>query len=142
MTDREAYVFLGQIRGYDNKIKRLERTIESLRYNLMPGAIRYDKDRVQTSPQDSMSELFSRIDEYERELGEEYNKRAQAVIEIDEALNRMDKTKERTVLKEYYIGQSSIRDIADGLGFTIRHCLRLKKNGVSMFAEVMSHGDR
>ena len=70
MTIQEAYVFLGQVRGYDNKIKRLERTIESLRYNLLPGAIRYDKDRVDTSPQDGMSELFAKIDVYERELVE------------------------------------------------------------------------
>lgn len=142
MTIQEAYVFLGQVRGYDNKIKRLERTIESLRYNLLPGAIRYDKDRVDTSPQDGMSELFAKIDVYERELVEECGNRASAVIKVDEALNKMRDTKERIILKEYYIGKVSLRDIADGLGITVRHCIRLRNNGVSMFAEVMSHGDR
>lgn len=139
MTEREAFVFLGQVRGYDNKIKRLERTIESLRYNLMPGAIRYDKDRVDSSPQDNMSELFGKIDAYERELEEEYHKKAAAVLLVDDALNKMDDTKERIVLKEYYIGKISIQDIADGLGITVRHCFRLRNNGVSIFAEVMNH---
>lgn len=139
MTRQEAFVFLGQVRGFDNKIKRLERTIESLRYNLTPGAIRYDKDRVDTSPQDQMTELFAKIDQYERELQVEYAKRAEVVLKVDDALNRMDDTKERIVLKEYYIGKINLRDIADGLGITVRHCIRLKNNGVSMFAEVMSH---
>ena len=139
MTRQEAFVFLGQVRGFDNKIKRLERTIESLRYNLTPGAIRYDKDRVDTSPQDQMTELFAKIDQYERELKIEYAKRAEVVLKVDDALNRMDDTKERIVLKEYYIGKINLRDIADGLGITVRHCIRLKNNGVSMFAEVMSH---
>ena len=142
MTEKEAFVFLGQVRGYDNKIKRLERTIEALKYNLLPGAIRYDKDRVDSSPQDSMSELFAKIDLYERELKEECNKRAAAILMMDEALNKMKDTKERAVLKEYYIGKISLRDIADGMGYTVRHCIRLRNNGVSMFAEVMSHGDR
>lgn len=139
MTRQEAFVFLGQVRGFDNKIKRLERTIESLRYNLTPGAIRYDKDRVDTSPQDQMTELFAKIDQYERELQVEYAKRAEVVLKVDDALNRMNDTKERIVLKEYYIGKINLRDIADGLGITVRHCIRLKNNGVSMFAEVMSH---
>lgn len=139
MTRQEAFVFLGQVRGFDNKIKRLERTIESLRYNLTPGAIRYDKDRVDTSPQDQMTELFAKIDQYERELQVEYAKRAEVVLKVDNALNRMNDTKERIVLKEYYIGKINLRDIADGLGITVRHCIRLKNNGVSMFAEVMSH---
>ena len=139
MTRQEAFVFLGQVRGFDNKIKRLERTIESLRYNLTPGAIRYDKDRVDTSPQDQMTELFAKIDQYERELQVEYAKRAEVVLKVDDALNRMSDTKERIVLKEYYIGKINLRDIADGLGITVRHCIRLKNNGVSMFAEVMSH---
>lgn len=139
MTRQEAFVFLGQVRGFDNKIKRLERTIESLRYNLTPGAIRYDKDRVDTSPQDQMTELFAKIDQYERELKVEYAKRAEVVLKVDDALNRMSDTKERIVLKEYYIGKINLRDIADGLGITVRHCIRLKNNGVSMFAEVMSH---
>ena len=139
MTTQEAFVFLGQVRGFDNKIKRLERTIESLRYNLLPGAIRYDKDRVDTSPSDQMQELFARIDEYERELSEARTNKVKAVLEVDKALNKMGDTKERTILKEYYIGKISIQDIADELGITVRHCFRLRNNGVSMFAEVMSH---
>lgn len=142
VTVKEAYVFLGQVRGYENKIKRLERSIESLKYNLLPGAVRYDKDRVNTSPEDSMTELFARIDEYERALDVERRQRAEAVLKVDDALSKMSDTKEKIVLMEYYIGRISISDIASGLGITVRHCIRLKNNGVCMFAEVMSDDKR
>ena len=142
MTQQEAFVFLGQVRGCENRIKRLERIIESLRFSLLPGAIRYDKDRVNTSPEDSTTELFARIDEYERELKSEQQKMAKVVLTVDDALKKMADTRERVVLAEYYIGRVPISNIADGLGITTRHCIRLRNNGVSMFAEVMSDDKR
>ena len=142
VTTQEAYVFLGQVRGCENRIKRLQRTIESLRCNLLPGAIRYDKDRVQTSPMDPMGELFCRIDEYERELQEELSKRTDIVLRVDTALGKMKDTKERTVLLEYYIGRIGFGDIAAELGVSYRHCLRLRKNGVEMFAGIMTEEEK
>ena len=138
MTIQETYVFLGKVRGYDNRISRLENTIEALKLNLLPGAIRYDKDKVQTSSQNPMEDLFAKIDEYEREMLDLKNKRAEAVLAVDNALQKMKDCKEQRVLLEYYIGRISIPDIAVGMGITNRHCLRLKNNGVSMLAEVLT----
>lgn len=138
MTIQETYVFLGKVRGYDNRISRLENTIEALRLNLLPGAICYDKDKVQTSNQNPMEDLFAKIDEYEREMLDLKNKRAEAVLAVDNALQKMKDCKEQRVLLEYYIGRISIPDIAAGMGITIRHCLRLKNNGVSMLSEVLT----
>ena len=89
MTIQETFAFLGKVRGYDNRIVRLQNTIDALRLNLLPGAIRYDKDRVQTSPQDSTTEIFAKIDEYEREVAELKKKRSDAVLSIDSALSKM-----------------------------------------------------
>ena len=138
MTIQETYVFLGKVRGYDNRISRLENTIEALKLNLLPGAIRYDKDNVQTSNQNPMEDLFAKIDEYEREMLDLKNKRAEAVLAVDNALQKMKDCKEQRVLLEYYIGRISIPDIAVGMGITNRHCLRLKNNGVSMLSEVLT----
>ena len=138
MTIQETYVFLGKVRGYDNRIIRLENTIEALRLNLLPGAVRYDKDKVQTSNQNPMEDLFAKIDEYEREMLDLKNKRAEAVLAVDNALQKMKDCKEQRVLLEYYIGRISIPDIAAGMGYSVRHCLRLKNNGVSMLSEILT----
>lgn len=136
MTTNEAYIILGSVRRHDNNIRRLTRTIESLRSSLTPGAIRYDKDRVDSTPQNVMESLFAKIDEYERELAEEYTLRAQACLRLDAEINKLPKAQERQVLIEFYIGKISIPDIADGMGITPRHCFRIRKNAVEMFKEV------
>ena len=139
MTTKEAFIFLGQVRGCENRIKILKWNIESLRSSLLPGAIRYDKDRVVSSPQDSVEELFDRILAYEKELDSEMKKQATAVLIVDNALQKMEDTKEKAVLADYYIGQISIPQIAHKLKITVRHCYRLRDNGVSMFSEVMTN---
>ena len=72
MDLKEAYAFFGQVRFHENKIQRITCTLNELRACLLPGGIRYDLDKVNTSPKDKMSEIFARIDELERELQEEY----------------------------------------------------------------------
>lgn len=56
-----AKEYLGQIRRLENQIAWLDREIERNRYLLMPGGIRYDTDRVQTSPEDKMSRIASEV---------------------------------------------------------------------------------
>ena len=140
MTEHETFVFLGQIRGLDNRIKRMEQTIEALKYSLLPGAVRYDKDKVKSSAQNPMEELFAKIDEYERELEELNEERAKAILLVDDALQQMKDCNEQRVLLEYYVGRISIPDIAAGMGYSVRHCLRLRNNGVSMLAEILDGG--
>lgn len=136
MTKEEAYILLGAPRGCENKIRRLEVTIDELKSCLLPGAIRYDTDHVQTTPRDKMAELYARIDELERELEAERIKKRDAIIEIDRAIHKLPETKEKTVLAEYYIGRMTIPKIAEGIGVSVRHCHRLKQNGFKMFLEV------
>lgn len=133
MTTHEAYIFLGRPRGCDNKIKRLEVTIEALKCSLLPSGIRYDTDRVQTSPSDRMMETYARIDELERELVEENLKRSQAILAVDLAMDKMPDSQGKTILMEYYIGRISMPKIADGMGFTPRHCYRLRKQAMEEF---------
>ena len=49
-------------------IVTLQERIENLRVNMLPKAISYNKDRVQTSPQDPMPDFAAKIDELDREL--------------------------------------------------------------------------
>lgn len=141
MTNNEAYKFLGQVRGCDNRIKQLSRTIEALRYSLLPGAIRYDTDRVQTTPTNKTEELFARIDELETELAAEKDKQITAILTVEGAIRRMPECKEKVVLLQFYIGRISIQDIADGMGITVRHCYRMRRNAISMFCGMEQEGE-
>ena len=138
MGIEEAYAFFGKPRAYDNKIKRIESTIEGLRSCLLPGGIRYDKDRVQTTPSDKMTEIVCRITDLEKELEEEQQNRANAVMEIDKALMKLPEGPYRTILAESYIGRISNYKIAEGMGITVRHYFRMRKKAVETFCEIMN----
>ena len=66
MTQNEMSMYLGRVRNLIRKEQKLRRHIEELRLSLLPSGIRYDKDKVQTSPLDQMLEALSEIDHYER----------------------------------------------------------------------------
>ena len=56
MTLDETYDFLMQIRRKEIIIRRKETQRDELRACLLPGAIRYDRDRVQSTPTDKMAD--------------------------------------------------------------------------------------
>ncbi len=141
MEINDAYRFLMRVRELDSQIMREELTIAEIKSSLLPGAIRYDKDNVMTSPEDRLPEVFARIDERERTV-EELRKRKAAVIEeTDGALKKMaDGTEDDNarvqvdILYQFYIGRQSVYDIAQSLGVSTRHCFRLKKQAVKNFS--------
>lgn len=65
-----VYKALTRPRKIRGQIKKAEAEMEGLRLSMLPGAIRYDKDAVQTSPQDPMAQYAARLDELERKIEE------------------------------------------------------------------------
>ena len=66
MDLNETYDFLMQIRRKEIIIRRKETQRDELRACLLPGAIRYDRDRVQSTPTDKMADVIARVDELDR----------------------------------------------------------------------------
>lgn len=61
----ETYDFLMQIRRKEIIIRRKETQRDEPRACLLPGAVRYDRDKVQSTPTDKMSDVMARVDEKE-----------------------------------------------------------------------------
>ena len=61
MELNEGYRWLSRPRAVDSKIRRLESKIEELRTCLEPNAIRYDAEKVNSSPDDMTSKIFAEI---------------------------------------------------------------------------------
>lgn len=136
MDLNEAYTFFGQVRLHENKIRRINSTIAELKTCLLPGGVRYDLDKVNTSPKDKMAEIYVRIDELERELEEEKRLKAVAVLEIDKVLKDIPEGEGKTIVADYYIGRISMPKIADSMGFSMRHCFRLRNKAIAQLVEV------
>ena len=136
MTTNEICEYLGQVRGLKRRIERLDEQILSLRYSLLPGAIRYDKERVVTSPKDSVTETFALIDALERDRAKMIEQQNKIQIEIYRKIKQLPVGKERVFLVRYYIVCENMTNIADGLDITVRHLFRVRDNAIRMLAEL------
>lgn len=135
MTQNEMSMYLGRVRNLIRKEQKLRQHIEELRLSLLPSGIRYDKDKVQTSPLDQMLEALSEIDHYERKR----LKVVKALIDTRSIIARkliILPQKEYYVLSQYYLGLKTMNDISEDLGVTERHAFRIKNNGISMLCKL------
>lgn len=102
--------FLYSVRNEACEIKELKMRIEDLE-NQATGlrGISYDSDRVQTSPQDSMSSKIVELVNYKDQLSSKINdlnlrrQKAQAIIDT------LPETRERQVLDLYFLSEDKLR---------------------------------
>lgn len=128
---KEIEKTLGKVRNLYRKEKRLLEHIEELRLTLLPCGIRYDRDKVMTSPSDSTTETMAQIDEAEREL----MKVGKDLVDCQTYIGKLTMIlppKERYVLRQFYLNGHSAQFISEQMHITRRHVFRLKNNGINM----------
>ena len=99
------------------EIRRLMERMDTLAWSMIPGAIRYDTVRVQTSPQDRMAETMGDIDEAQRTLQELDKRRRMEEETIRELCMRcidLDE-RERYVILKRYLHRNKWQAIFDGM---------------------------
>ena len=135
MKTKEMYVFLGTVRNLRKKESRFREQIEDLRLSLLPSGITYDKEKVQTSPEDTVMETFARLDEIEGELKRIVTKLYEARVAITNRAYILP-PKERQIILRYYVDCWTVSQVSDELQITERHAFRLKENAISMLCKV------
>lgn len=136
VTDK-VYRLLTAPRTTKNKIKQLEARANALAYTLLPSGIRYDRAKVQTSPDDQLLKVTAKLDEIEREIKKLKGQMLRQVEEIREACNHLEKEEERTVLVMYYIGGFHMDKIAEAIGYSVQSAYRIRKKAQMHLDEVV-----
>lgn len=135
MTVKEWYDFFNSVRAYDHKIRRLIYTLAELRYCVLPSGGN-DNPTVQHSRNGSQIEkVMERIVLLEEELEGVKQKKADAIMKIDETLRTMPEGAEKTILYDFYIGRIPMKKISDNVGYSIKHCYKLRKRAVERMAD-------
>lgn len=133
MTGHE---YMRQVRQIELKIRRLTLQIEELESCLLPQGIRYDRDKVQTSPEDVLPKIAGKIQELEKQRTQLARERALLLLEIQDALDQLESEPERIVLEAYYLSRMSMREISDMIGYSIRQAYRLRTAGLQKLAHI------
>lgn len=137
MDLNETYDFLMQIRRKEIIIRRKETQRDELRACLLPGAVRYDRDKVQSTPTDKMSDVMARVDELDREIEQLRREKATLVIQISDAIEKLEDDNEKTVLTEFYIARAPMTQAADAINYSVRRAYDFRKRGVIHLGEVL-----
>ena len=133
MTGHE---YMMQVRRIELRIRRISLQIEELESSLLPQGIRYDKDKVQTSPEDTLSKIAGKIMELDKERTQLSRERALLLMEIQDALDRLDNENEQIVLEAYYLSRMSMREIAEMISYSVRQVYTFRKRGIEKIAHI------
>lgn len=136
MTLTETYEYLQRPRKLQLSIMRLSLQHDELQTCLLPAAIRYDKDVVQTSPEDKLSEVAAAVLDIERKIRLLQQQKAQIILEICSAIDKLD-DKDAVILTAYYVKRMTMSDVADVIDKSLQHTYRLRKKAVQHLSELM-----
>lgn len=135
MTIRETYDFLYSVRHIESEMRKLFAKREGLKYCLLPAGIRYDLDKVDTSPKDRFSEIEAEIADISTEIARLNEKKYQQIKVISLAINTLESDKEQEILMRIFIGRQSVTKIAQELGYSKSAVYKIRGQAVSKLAK-------
>lgn len=115
--NRQAYEFLNSVRVLHMKWLRVKAKHDELESCLLPKAIRYDRDKVQSSSDDVLSKIIAEIEQCEKEMNKIQIDKLKQINKIDKAVNGLTSNEERTALTMRFINRKTVSEIAEAMGY-------------------------
>ena len=135
---QQAKDFLDKIRLSEEYIKSKEAELDALRYKASgAGAIRYDKDKVQTSPQSFLEMVMDDIVELSAQIEEDRASMEELLSNAYQIIKRMSDPNQRAVLEWYYIDCVTMEEAADKMYYSRRTIYNLRDQALEEFGRVM-----
>lgn len=124
------------------KIMREE--LNQLKAGLLPGAICYDADRVQTSPEDRQAEILAQAVDLEREICKKLWDLAEDYTRAYREIEALGDIRERQVLHLYFLNANgySMEEVAAFMRYSQRQTYRIYQRGVQNVSRISSSSKR
>ena len=141
MTVNEVKIFFRQIRTEQSEINHLSRMIKQEELLLLPKTIVYDKDKVQTSPEDKFSEVCAKISDMQEELERSIFDLKTKQAKAEKIIRLLEDPDEREVMRWYYMTTDNGRlltwqDVAIRMNYYRSHIFRIHGNALVHLAKV------
>lgn len=135
MTVSEAYFYLDSVRRIEAEIVKKQLQHDELQSCLLPRAITYDGDHVQTSPDDAMSKIAAKVVDMEREIRDLRAEKARLIVDINTAIAMLESDTEQMILLGFYVGRLPASRIAEIVHYSVRGVYKAKARAVRHLAE-------
>ena len=140
MTDNQnkAECYLKRIRDVERNLNSKRDELEALRYRASgAGAIRYDKDRVQTSPGDYLAMAIADIVEIEKQIEEDEASIEDMKGQAYAIVRRIELPEHRTLIEWFYLNGISMNETAERMNMSERAAYYLKEDALESFGQRM-----
>lgn len=137
-NQQKATSYLMSIRDIEKKLhnKRLE--LEALRYKASgAGAIRYDKDRVQTSPDDYLAKAMIDIIEIEKQIEKDEASIEKKKGKAYGVVRQMEIAEQRILIEWYYLNGLSMQETALKMNIAERTTYYLRDDALESFGKIL-----
>lgn len=134
--------FFKRIRNERSDVETLQLRIKELQLSLLPSGIRYDTDKVQTSPSDKMIEVAAKVDALERQMQKKLTALNADMVRAIAIVQAMPTPEYRQLLTLRYLTgtRTSWEQIADIMGYSVDHVRGyMHKNAISEAWKVNTH---
>ena len=142
MTLCETLAYINRVRVLERQILRKVLQRDELQSCLLPRAIRYDQDKIQSSPEDVQPEIAAAIIDLEREIEQLRNEKGRLISEISHAIDLLDDDTEKLVLTAYYICRRPIRRIAGDIHYSRSQTYNYFRAGLQHLSERLDKLDK
>lgn len=125
--------FLYSVRDEQKEIEELTDRIYEMRMSLLPSGIRYDTDKVQTSPEDNLSEYEAKIADYSMLLGQKKEALIQRRQKAQGMIDLLEDSRERQVLDIYFLSvkRPNMREVAVIINYSVQQTFRIYSTAIS-----------
>lgn len=138
MTE-DVYQFLIRSKRTASRIGWKKEQMRDLELQMLPAGIRYDKDKVQSSPEDPMAKYAVRMDELQGELQalqSQYMKEQQQIVE---AIDQLEDDREQSVLVFRFISSLKWEEIEDRMHCSESSVFRAYRRGAEHMIPIVAN---
>lgn len=128
---------LQYIRDFELSIKKRREKLEALRMAALPGAITYDKERVQISPKNFTEEVLCDAHDLESEIEEDLASIDGFRRVVYERVMQLTDIQEQTLLMYYYFDGYSYDSTANCMNMSTRNVYRIENDALEHYGELL-----
>ena len=137
MTYKDAYNHLMQVRFINKRIWLATVERDELQSCLLPSAIRYDKDPVQTSPSDKMGEIAAAVLQMDRRIRELQVEKARTFIGTRQEIDLLDDEDQREILKAFFLARQPMARIAEKQNRSLSGVYEIRRQGSRKLCDLL-----
>lgn len=138
MPEKELFEILNAPGRTKKKLMGIQVEISNLRLMMLPSAIRYDTDRIQSTPQDPMPKYAERLLDKEKKYSILQEQYVEECSRVDKLLTKLNDIDQINVIRTHYVVGYTFEKTADTLSYSESHVYVLHRKAIARLKKMIS----